>query len=134
MLLGSVPVVDEDVEITVLVEIAKQATHRSHRGWIVGKRRGTQAERLEGCNRARHRRDNDHVCACVDITEVVRQSVAIKIAQAAAAPTEEIQAAMPFAWMNFANLLCWMAWPLTIAPTIVVARSENAPRVRRAQS
>ncbi len=77
----SAPVIDQDVDQTVFVDIRRQAAHRCRHGRDVDQRARLEIERriaIPGPGRRRH----DHpVCARVDIANIVGQTIAIEVVQ-----------------------------------------------------
>ncbi len=77
----SAPVVNEQVELSVFVQIAGQTTHRRHRRAVVGKIDRFESERLIARRSAGHRCDDEFVDSRIDVTRIVRQSVTVEIVQ-----------------------------------------------------
>ena len=73
------PVVDEQVEPPVGVEVPREAAHRRRRPRVVGQRRRVKRERLVARARGRRRRHRHAVRPRVDETDVVRKAVPVEI-------------------------------------------------------
>src|SRR5688500_1740410 len=77
----STPVVDEQVETPVFIQIAGHTTHWRHRGRVVRQRAEIEAARNMASACSRSWSNDDHVLSGVDVADVVGQTVAVEIAE-----------------------------------------------------
>ena len=75
------PVVDKEIHQTIFVEISGDATCRRHGDRIIRQRCRVQRKRRIACGGAGYRGDDDLVGAGVDVAQIVRQPIAIEVAQ-----------------------------------------------------
>ena len=98
------PVVDEEVNRSIFVEVARQAAHRRRGRRIVRQRKRVERERRVTRAGAGRGRDDHLIGAHVDVAEIVRQAVGVEVVQGdGGADGGDPRGDVTKAWIHFAH-------------------------------